>query len=433
MVPGTYSLVHFGNNSMIGNVINHRVTFRRINSKYSNPAKPEDLGNVLDSIAKYGGGRVLSAIDSFSCYDNPVTIDGLAPCVVGGRQTSKLLYRQFYLSGPSRIQINTYSTQGVLRLFSGKVSEVGTAGLKSLPSPWNCFTSASTPNNACSVMDEGWYTIVSYGDGPSYENPLGTASGNAHYSQAGLDSRVAVIVTPACARPKYNRPFKASVLVTGKPHLVDWQQQPTHAPAYPVTGTTYNLPADNFDCSNDTPFVTHPILNCAPAATGVNQLTKVAYYVWEITKSSYIQITLPSGMWGVVYALDVRKDSASLTSATPIQPCMDKSAYIQLCKMQPGVYTLAVFGRASMVCNAVTPEFYVDSAGFSRFDHAYNAYDFGTLIPDKAFRNGKPGDTNPLHPNRAASNDFFYCTTGAQERDRSWKCFLYDYAGTRNL
>jgi gliding motility-associated-like protein len=431
VVPGTYTLANFGNNSMIGDVRNHRITFRRITSRFSNPANPEDLGNLLDTIAKYGGGRVLSAIDSFSCYDNPVTIDGLTPCVVSNRLSSKLLYRQFYLSDPSRIQITNNSTQGTLRLFMGKVSEVGTDGLKAMPAPWNCFTSASTTSNQCNVLEAGWYTVVSYGIGPSYENPLGPGTGNDHYSQAGLDNRVNIIVTPACARPKFNRPFKASVTAASLPHNVDWVEQPTSSPAYPVTATTHNLPTESFDCTNDTPFVAHPILNCAPAATGLNQLTKVAYYVWEITKESYIQITLPSGMWGVVYELDVRtNDSLQMPTATPIQPCMDKVGFIQLCKMQPGVYTLAVFGRANMICNSFSPQFYVDRVGYSRFDHANNAFDFGSLIPDQTFRYGKVGATNPLHPNRQPSNDFFYCTTGAQERDPSNPACMSIYTPT---
>lgn len=417
LVPGTYTLANFGSERMLGSANNHRITFLKIKSKFMDPAAPDDLGNVIDSMAKYGRNNIVSKADTFSCRDNPVTIDGKAPCLVGGIPATKLHYRQFYLSVPSRLSITDNGSYGILRMFRGKVSEVGTAGLKAMPAPWDCFHSASTSGNQCDVMEEGWYTVVTCEGGPTYENPLSNYPGNSQSFAIGLGNSITVSVTPACARPKYNRPYKASAASGGLPHNVDWKVQPTHAPAYPVTGTTINLPTENFDCSNDTPFVSHPILNCAPAATGVNQLTKVAYYVWEITKSSYIQITLPSGMWGVVYPLDVRKDSALLTTATPIQPCMDKSGFIQLCKMQPGIYTLAVFGRANMICTAVTPSFYVDSAGYSRFDYAYKAYDFGSLIPDKTFRNGKPGDTNPLHPNRPASNDFFYCTTGAQERD----------------
>jgi gliding motility-associated-like protein len=124
-------------------------------------------------------------------------------------------------------------------------------------------------------------------------------------------------------------------------------------------------------------------------------------------------------MFGLVYDFDVRIDSARMLTAKPVQPCQNQSGNIQLCKMQSGVYTLVVQGLASMNCTAVTPAFYVDNVGFSRFDHAFNAYDFGPLVPDGNFYLGKPGDTNPLHPGRAPSNDFFYCTTGAQERDPS--------------
>ncbi len=421
VTPGTYTLVSFGSEAMLSLRNVHTIRLGNPVSKFTNPASPENLGDLLDTLAKLNRNNLTATPDTFTCFDNAVTIDGLEPCTITSqRPASKLIYRQFYLSSRSRVAINGASTNGRHRLFAGKVSDEGTAGLKALGSPWNCFTSASTGNNDCDGLVEGWYTIVTYGDGPTFTNPLGINTDQFHYSFLGQATTVNIAITPACPSPKNNRPYKASVNAAGQPHNVDWTEQPTHTAAYPVRSTTINLPSDYFDCTNDTPFATHPILACNPSATGVNKISKVSYHVWQITKPAYIQITFPAGMWGIVFDFDVRTaDSLKLTTATPIQACMERNGAIQLCKMQPGVYTLAIFGRENMICNTITPTFYIDEIGYSRFDHANNAYDFGTLIPDKQYRNGKPGDVNPLNGGRAPSNDFFYCTTGAQERDPS--------------
>jgi len=156
--------------------------------------------------------------------------------------------------------------------------------------------------------------------------------------------------------------------------------------------------------------------------------TKVAFYVFQITKESYLQIgNIPDGFWQQVVAFDVRTaDSSKLKQAPPLQACMNKNGVTEFCKLQPGYYTLIIFAPSNYTCNSVQPTIYVDQAGYSRFDHANNAYDFGTLKPDSVWRNGKIGDVNPLHSSRAPSNDFFYCTTGAQEKDPNLAdCYLF--------
>jgi hypothetical protein len=100
---------------------------------------------------------------------------------------------------------------------------------------------------------------------------------------------------------------------------------------------------------------------------------------------------------------------------------------MQFCNLQPGVYTLILFARNDYQCNSITPGIYIDQMGYSRFDHANNAYDFGVVASTNAWQNGKPGETNPLNSGRAASNDFFYCTTGAQEKDPANAVCMSDY------
>jgi len=70
---------------------------------------------------------------------------------------------------------------------------------------------------------------------------------------------------------------------------------------------------------------------------------------------------------------------------------------------------------------------YIDKIGYSRFDHAAKAYDFGSIQPDSSWKKGKAGDVNPLDATRAPSNDFFYCTTGAQENDPASAACLSQY------
>jgi hypothetical protein len=116
-----------------------------------------------------------------------------------------------------------------------------------------------------------------------------------------------------------------------------------------------------------------------------------------------------------------------LKTVQPIQPCQNIEKQLQLCKLQPGYYTLVIFAPSNWTCNSVQPTIYVDQAGYSRFDHASKAYDFGAIKPDSSWYKGKPGDVNPLNSSRAPSNDFFYCTTGAQPKDpNSANCLLFD-------
>ena len=101
----------------------------------------------------------------------------------------------------------------------------------------------------------------------------------------------------------------------------------------------------------------------------------------------------------------------------PIQPCLAVARAYTIVQIAAWDLYAGSVCTNDAVCKTITPKIYIDQVGYSRFDHANNAYDFGQIKPDSTWQNGKVGDVNPLNPGRAPSNDFFYCTTGAQSTD----------------
>ena len=414
VVPGDYTFVSFGGDNVIGFTDKPNFTAGTTTTVHYAPSLAEDFGNVLDSVGPNGGSRVSSA-DYFSCKDNADTINGYAPCSFGGKPATKAIYRQFYLKDPAVVQVSGYYTYcggygtygGLMTLFNGKATD-GLNTLTPVADRWKCFQNQTVPD-LCTPLPAGWYTVVSYGAGPSYGSPVRDVNnGPMGYSNyVGMKDQVTITVTKSCPGPKYNRPYKAAVdIVSHQPFLIEWAPRVGHTAAYPKTDTTYILPQEDFNCTVDTPYSGHPINACA---TGMN---KVVYYVFRTTQESYVQIDT-KGYWASVYNKDVRLDSARFDTLAAIQPCMQTSGYIQLCRLQPGTYTLVIFAQNSTSCTNVQPTVYIDRVGYSRFDFANNAYDFGSVAPDSAWHNGKAGDVNPLDASRAPSNDFFFCTTGA--------------------
>jgi hypothetical protein len=419
IVPGTYTIANFDNR--IGFEITNKFTIIQPRTKYALPSKAENMGDAWSKIdAVYN--MVMSDVDTFTCYDNPAVIDGLSPCTgIYSTPSTKLIYRQFYLSKPAIVTIFTSYNgypfykdfSGKLSLFAGKATD-GLAALKTLGAKWTCFNYGNSIDQ-CDALPAGWYTVVSYGVGPTYSNPLTSNPYDAQYSDLGKESGFFMRLTSGCAAPQFNRPYKASVdSVTKKPYLIEWGPQTGHTAAYPVTSKKYTFNKENFDCSQDTAFIRQYMKKCDVSNV------KVAFYVFQITQSSYIQIDNidNNSMWSTLYNFDVRQsDSTKLFSDTAIQPCLNKQGQLEFCQLQPGYYTLVVYAPESYSCNSVSPTIYTDQVGYSRFDHAAKAYDFGAIKPDSTWYSGKPGDVNPLNNGRAASNDFFYCTTGAREKD----------------
>ncbi|MES2774161.1 MAG: PKD domain-containing protein [Bacteroidota bacterium] len=416
-VPGTYTLAQFDNR--ISLAANLEITPKTTRTKHSTPATAQDMGDLWSYVSPRAWFQ--SDVDTFTCHDNPVTIDGVVPCNSQlGIASTKLIYRQFYLSKPSTLTIINYVGfsgepygYGVFTLFTGKATD-GIASLRKISTKWTCFTQAAT-TGACDVMPVGWYTVVSYGSGPNYANPLGgMPSQNYQQSSLGRSDKFMIYIDAGCAGPKFSRPYKASVdMVTGQPYKIEWGTQTGHTTAYPVTSKKYTLNTENFDCSQDTAFIRQNMRSCA------TDNVKVAFYVFTTTQVSYVQIDgFENGLWASIYGFDVRTaDSARMKTEDPLQTCLNKKGAIEFCKLMPGTYTLVLYVTVHYTCTAVTPTIYIDQVGQSRFDHAANAYDFGAVTPDSSWYKGKPGDVNPLNSGRAPSNDFFFCTTGAQVGD----------------
>lgn len=413
VTPGTYTHVSFGGNPNIGQTNQTNYKFNIVNTVHNSPSTSENMGTLNPGV-----NTLTSSFDYFSCRDNAIPINGYIPCTISGNAATKAIFREFYLSAPATVTINSnsncsgypYYITYLSTLFSGKASN-GIGGLTALAAPYRCFSYLNT-NNTCNTLDTGWYSIVTYGSGPSYANPFQNLNQQGSYSSSvGNASQIIITATLACAKPKYNRPYKAAFdTISNQPFLIQWANRAGHTGAINKTDTTYFLYRENFNCTVDTPFTTHPIPSCNAAST------KVAYYVFRTTQESYVQINTQN-FFASVYQGNARTDSALFGTTTLIQNCVNKLGYIQICRLQPGTYTLAIFATNADNCVSVLPEIYIDKVGYSRFDHANNAYDFGVIPPDSTYYSGKVGDVNPLDANRVPSNDFIYCTTGSRQTD----------------
>jgi gliding motility-associated-like protein len=416
VTPGTYTFTSLASVGDVGRVDRPTFTFTRTRTLHNSPFTAQDLGSIMDTLGVNGGTKKTD-VDVWSCDDNAVPINGYQPCALGGRPATKAIYRQFFLKDDALVRIanTSYSgcdefAYGTKTLFTGKATD-GLGALVPVGNQWNCFSTAQTANG-CTFLPAGWYTVVSYGTGPNYDSSTRlTNVGGRYNSHVGYKEEFTITITPACPGPKYNRPYKASVNTAGQPHLIQWANfRPNSTAAYPRNDTTYILPTENFNCTLDTPFTSHPIKSCETAAN------RVAYYVFRTTEVCFLQINA-AGYFATVYDRDVRSDSLQFANALPIQQCNSRAGFIQFCFFQPGTYTLVVFAKDANICRNVTPSIYIDKIGYSRFDYAANAYDFDVVPPDNIDHYGKVGDVNPLNGSRQPSNDFFYCTTGAFATD----------------
>jgi hypothetical protein len=398
LLPGTYTFATFATDNLLSSTqAIDQPTFKldTLSTRFHSLATAEDLGSIIDSATV--AVNYYSSWDYFSCTNNVDSIAGVAVCGTD----KKAIFRQFYLREPAMVTIgNSTSSVGRYMLFKGKATD-GEEGLEFITGCFN--TLYYTP---CAPMDSGWYTIVAFGGGPSYETPVISGGGE---DDTHRGNRVYFNIILDCTGPQFNRPYKAATSA-GSPYLVEWNEA-ADTGAYPVTRNTVTLPTEYFNCTVDTPFSSHGLdAGCSASHN------RVAYYVFELTQESYVQISTGS-YYARVYDFDVRTDSLLMSTTNPLQACIQDNEHIELCKAQPGVYTLVITGDNGLRCNSVTPTIYIDKVGYSRFDHAINAYDFGVVPADSSFYYGAVGDVHPTHSGRAPSNDFFYCTTGAQALD----------------
>jgi gliding motility-associated-like protein len=412
VTPGTFTFVTFGGEPDVGRADRPTFTFTIPKTKFNSPFNAQDLGNIMDTLGPAGGTKTTET-DVWDCTDNAVPINGYEPCTFGGRPATKAIYRQFFLKEDALVSFSIpyywYCANrafGYKTLFYGKATD-GLAGLSPVGTGWNCFQTSAGTTAGCNLLPAGWYTVVSYNQGPNYDSMMRSTNLEGRYNSAvSYYDEFNITITPTCPGPKYNRPYKASVNTGNQPHAIQLVNRNGHTAAYPRTDTTYVLPTERFNCTLDTPFTSHPVRSCE---TGSN---RVVYYVFRTTQQCFLQINA-GGYFSALYDKDVRTDSLLFTSLTPLQPCNSAAGYTQYCYFQPGTYTLVIFAKDANICQSVTPSIYVDQIGYSRFDFAARAYDFGVIPPDSTFHFGKLGDVNPLNAARKPSSDFFYCTTGA--------------------
>lgn len=395
LYPGTYTLATFGGDNQVRTVDAPRIQARKQMLRHHKP----ELAEQLDTI---DFTRLSSSVE-WTCYVNPDTIQGLPPCF----NFNKTIYREFYLPEDTIIAISNNGGLGVHRLFKGRATDgLNTLQLyQNIGGAWNCFESRST--NSCFPVEAGWYTLVTYGRGPSFEDTL--QSGVRDY--VGFNSQVQISILPPQPPSQYNRPHKAffadGVLNNNFP--LDYRSDTSSTPN---RSRLFQLGTEFFTCVPDTPFSIHPINPC------VNGFNRFAYYVFSIRYESYLKIlNIDPTMKAAIYAFDVRNDSAKLLSEQPLQHCNRTPFHLEICRIQPGRYTLIIQANNLHDGANVTPLLQIDSVGTSRFDHASGAYDFGAVRGNRQWYGGRLGTQHPSNPNLAPSNDFFYCTTGAQSSD----------------
>lgn len=422
VTPGDYSIGTFVNNNHLRQpAIFDSVRFQ----KDPQPLHPtfataQNMGDITNNVITY------SDTDYFACRNNPLTIAGITPC---GNRT-KLSYRYFYLNTAVKLdiralQIGFGGPPLAFALFAGHPSNpAGLVPYVNGDGPWNCV--ANKASSGCILVDAGWYTIVTYGQGPSFQSPVFSNGSigniqNPHY--------LSIQTLPIIDTPKFNRPYKAFVANDSMPtdYLPNYGTS-----VLPKNGAFYSLGPEIFGCILDTPWTTHPLNPCDPIAT------RVAYFVFELTKKSYVLIhnlkVDRTPFSAAVYPIDVRVDSALLPTIAPVQPCLEPPGpgqampislgldRIQLCDLPPGFYTLVVNARQLVPGTGITPILYVDSVSEGRFDYALNAYDFDLIPADSTFYTGKVGDVHPTVPGRPASHDFLSCLVGASPSDPSTVC-----------
>jgi len=383
VTAGTYTLASYGDVDNVSKGDAPLFKFNVYNTIHDSRPNAEEI------ILGPAPGGYSSSEDVFSCKDNLGT---MPPCF--GAQ--KLIYREFYLAEPAVAIISeTGSAGNLITLFTGRASDLSAT----LTIHTDCFFT-NLFYDYCTPLEAGWYTVVSYGSGPNYTttkvlNQIGSPG------HVGRTSRITIQLIEVVT-PNYNLPEKAY-----QAGITDWFTPPP-ANVNALTRVIHQFPNDTF-CDPDFPFIPDGV---APCSTGYN---RISMYVFEITKPSFVQIrNLAQSYYTAVYPFDVNASPGLLLTVPPVYPCVSLPGNNrQLCDLPPGKYTIAIFANDTHKGSVIAPAIYVEEAAQSRFDHAWNAYDFDFVPRTNTFVNGKTLDTHPTLPGQAPSRDIFYCTTGA--------------------
>lgn len=388
LTPGTYTIATLGDSTLNGFIDSIGIEIMPdMNSRFGSPQTAQNMGNILDSFRIHNVTTINSQIDTFTCRDNAVVIDGHTPC------ESKASYLEFYISQPTNnLRVETGSGNYTMAIFSGRAS-TGINNLRLYRICGQFFTPS-----VCEPIPVGWYTVVVYGRGNGYDSRI-----NKLLNRTTNFVKFSQISTTPLNPKNYNRPHLAAVDTnTGLPYEIAWDYTQNNA-TFPATRKYYGLNETIFDCTPDTPFVGYGIDMCS----GYN---RVSYHVINVPYYSYLNIY--NVYKTSIFSGDIRTDSVNFLNKTPIAACKEEISELEICNLVPGIYTIVIYGKDSHAGTGVQTRIMVDKVGKSRFDFITNAYDFGIVPSNQIAINGKPGDINPIDANRAASNDFIYCTTG---------------------
>lgn len=388
LTPGTYTLATLGDSTLNGFIDSLALeVLPDMNIRFGTPLTAQNMGNVLDSFRIKNVTTFNSLVDTFTCRDNAITIDGHAPC------DNKASYMEFYVSQPTnRLRVETGSGNYTMAIFSGRAS-TGVANLSLYRRCSQLFTSP-----LCDPIPAGWYTIVIYGRGSGYDT-------RTHKLQNRTTNFIKFsLAEEVILQPKtHNRPYLAAVDTnTGLPYEIAWNFAQNNA-TYPNTRKHYQLNETVFDCIPDTPYVGYNISTC-------DSYNRVSYHVINVPYYSYLNIY--NQQKTSLFSGDIRVDSANFLNKIPIASCKADRSELEICNLVPGVYTIVIYGKDSDAGKSIQTSIMVDKVGKSRFDFITNAYDFGIVPSNQTFIAGRIGDINPLDANRAPSNDIIYCTTG---------------------
>ncbi|MFK7810760.1 MAG: hypothetical protein AB8F74_23330, partial [Saprospiraceae bacterium] len=391
--PGHYSLVTFGTDQQQSIQSSPDLNFYDWNTQFDDPNNPEDLGDLTAQDTFY------SEVDIFSCGHNPLTIGGLPPC--GNSSVNVMqIYRVFYLSEPRRVQFASVGS-APFNLFEGNIMD----GPNTL-TPWLGDNIDNEPwylcsyvqrTSDCDMLGPGYYTLVSYGQTASFDQP----ALNSPYGDIGMMgvSCGFKLIIQEPEEVKCNLP--GETCFGENEGITDWNMASLNEACPLDTKAVYVMDTVYLNCVADTPFSNHPIEACE------SDDSRVAYFGFKLTNTSFVTLkNIPLDYHVKIYDFNAADNPSLLVGQDPVYPCTTPANTPHtFCNVQPGEYTIVVFANYDERGKRLVPVLEVDRVLSSRFDHWNNAYDFG-VVPDNGFYiQGKPGDVNPLNPDLAPSND----------------------------
>ena len=361
--------------SNLGKIFDCTVNFRPYVTQKSavhyKTSLAENLGDITNRVAS----GFSTSIDYFGSTKDSFSIKGY-------KVYGNFVFRQFYISKPFYLKIaptKGYIQGGYDVFLKGKATD-GIDSLSLLDNVYGGFENywdSSITGKGCKALPPGWYSILTYRDNNCNDDRV-------------YESILSIKSFNPCTQ--FDKPYKAGVFNNGQPL--------TFGPKYngiqnPMYKKTYTAPSQCPICT-DTPFIPFPQM-CN--TYGYTKPRRVSYYVFALKKESSLMINqVTYNDYGYLYKFDVRKDSAHLTdSSYIIRTCERPSQY---CKLQAGVYTYVSY---SVFTTDYQPTIIVDTVGYSKYDFAANAYDFGLVPMNNVVLN--------------SLREVVYCTTSAHYKD----------------